>query len=301
MEESDYYDVIAAAAEKLLADGNRVSVRNVRDVLGGGNPNKITPLLAAWKAGKPPAKAPEISLDPRIPKILAEQIQEAVTAATMEANTALADCQADLALSVADGAAATTALEKLQSEFVEATAMIQRQTGQIMELKIERDKVNYEAAERINIAEQAAADEIKTAKDIAEGAINTVKAELAAESKARETAQLALAKAEIQLQSLPQLAKEIADLKMMLDKERLAKIAAEQAAAVNEASKAALAQNVIELNKLLAKSEKKAEKLEDQVEAMHVQIQKFLEEKLKKTVVIKPLVKASTSDQSRIS
>ena len=42
-------DRVFAAADALEASGNRVSVRSVRDHLGGGSPNQITPLLASWR------------------------------------------------------------------------------------------------------------------------------------------------------------------------------------------------------------------------------------------------------------
>lgn len=37
------------AAEAFEARGMRVSVRTIRDHLGGGSPNLITPLLASWQ------------------------------------------------------------------------------------------------------------------------------------------------------------------------------------------------------------------------------------------------------------
>ena len=70
-------DRVFAAADALEASGSRVSVRSVRDYLGGGSPNQITPLLASWRARKPSVAAPEIQLDPRIVQLIAEQVRAA--------------------------------------------------------------------------------------------------------------------------------------------------------------------------------------------------------------------------------
>ena len=68
-------DAVYAAAEALEARGQRVSVRTIRDHLGGGSPNQITPLLSAWRAKKPQVAQADIQLDPRIGQLIAEQVK----------------------------------------------------------------------------------------------------------------------------------------------------------------------------------------------------------------------------------
>lgn len=67
---------VYSTADALEARGMRVSVRTVRDQLGGGSPNLITPLLASWRAKKPQAAQAAIQLDPRIGQLI-EQVQVA--------------------------------------------------------------------------------------------------------------------------------------------------------------------------------------------------------------------------------
>ena len=70
-------ETVAAAADALEARGLKVSVRTVRDHLGGGSPNQITPLLAAWREKKPQVAQADIQLDPRIGQLIAEQVRVA--------------------------------------------------------------------------------------------------------------------------------------------------------------------------------------------------------------------------------
>jgi colicin import membrane protein len=58
---------VAAAAEALAGRGERISVASVRTEIGGGSPNALAPLVAAWKAARATAEpdaAPEDSAPP---------------------------------------------------------------------------------------------------------------------------------------------------------------------------------------------------------------------------------------------
>ena len=58
---------VAAACEAIVTEGERPTVARVTETLGGGSPNKILPLLNAWKdaqrQGAQPAPAPPSQAD----------------------------------------------------------------------------------------------------------------------------------------------------------------------------------------------------------------------------------------------
>ena len=116
-------DSVYAAAEALEARGARVSVRTIRDHLGGGSPNQITPLLASWRAKRPQVAQAPIQLDPRIGQLIAEQVQVAAGEAARraderatEAEDTLQLCQQENTELAEQLAAATTALDDVRAQ-----------------------------------------------------------------------------------------------------------------------------------------------------------------------------------------
>ncbi len=91
-------DAVYAAAEALEARGQRVSVRTIRDHLGGGSPNQITPLLSAWRAKKPQVAQADIQLDPRIGQLIAEQVKVAAGEAARRADERASEAEDTLQL-----------------------------------------------------------------------------------------------------------------------------------------------------------------------------------------------------------
>lgn len=91
------YDQVAAAAEKLVAEGKSPTIRALRDILGTGSPNTIHRHLSCWKAAS--AKAGELSKigegsEAQI-AAMAEQM-EAVTKARDEAQAAADERAAEI-------------------------------------------------------------------------------------------------------------------------------------------------------------------------------------------------------------
>ncbi|WP_169545193.1 DNA-binding protein [Novispirillum itersonii] len=78
------FDAIAAAADRIIARGDKPSVRKVREELGGGSPNDILPHLQNWREGRtgPSVEAGPCEIPPRLERYLAE-ISQGVLGAFM--------------------------------------------------------------------------------------------------------------------------------------------------------------------------------------------------------------------------
>lgn len=215
-------DSVYAAAEALEARGLRVSVRAIRDHLGGGSPNLITPLLASWRAKRPQVAQATIQLDPRIGQLIADQVQVAAGEAARraderatEAEDTLQLCQQENAELAEQLVAATTALDDVR-------AQREQQAGTIAELREDLARTRAEALEEIEAADAKADRERESA----------------------ETARQALARAELRLEALPRLEAEVERLRAALDEAQSGRQVAEQQAAVATAKLEAAAQRV---------------------------------------------------------
>lgn len=253
------FDSVAAAAEQLQTSSQRVSVRSVIAVLGGGSPNDVLPHLRAWKAGRPVVQAADLTLDPRIAALVAEQITSAVADATKTAEQRAADALDDAEAVAEAGRAAEKAATELAAKLTDAEADNQQLVGQIDQLTRDVEQIRAEAG-----------SQVKEAKDIAER-----------ERQAAETARQALARAELRLEAVPPLEKQVEALRAQLDAERIARTEAEKAAAVATAERdqhsAALVrseQREVELRRELAelqvKHDVRGDKVLQQAEAIAV-------------------------------
>jgi colicin import membrane protein len=215
-------DRVFAAADALEASGSRVSVRSVRDYLGGGSPNQITPLLASWRARKPSVAAPEIQLDPRIVQLIAEQVRAAAGEAAVRADERANEAEDTLTLCQQENSELAEQLATTLRALDEARAKVEQQAGTISEIREEIERVRSEAEEEVEEANTRANREREVA----------------------ETAQHALARAELRLESMPRLEGEVERLRTALDEALSGKQSAEQQAAVAAAKLDAATQRV---------------------------------------------------------
>lgn len=215
-------DRVFAAADALEASGNRVSVRSVRDHLGGGSPNQITPLLASWRARKPSVAEPEIQLDPRIVQLIAEQVRAAAGEAAVRADERANEAEDTLTLCQQENSELAEQLATTLRALDEARAKVEQQAGTISEIREEIERVRSEAEEEVEAADTRANREREVA----------------------ETAQHALARAELRLESMPRLEGEVERLRTALDEALSGKQSAEQQAAVAAAKLDAAIQRV---------------------------------------------------------
>lgn len=213
---------VYSAAEAIEAAGGRASVRSVRDHLGGGSPNQITPFLAAWRAKKPVVAAAEIQLDPRIGQLIAEQVRVAAGEAAKRADERAAEAEDTLTLCQQENTEIAEQLATTLNALDESRAKGEQQAGTIGELREEIERVRREADEEVTDA-QARADR---------------------ERESAETARHALARAELRLEALPRLEAEVERLRTALEESQSGRQVAEQQAAVATAKLEAAAQRV---------------------------------------------------------
>lgn len=244
------YEAVAQACDALVADGKRASVRAIIAHLGGGSPNVVLDYQRQWKAGRPVVKSADIQVDPRIGMIVAEQIALAVAAARADIEAQLAEAEQDAETLGKAGREAEQRAAAFGEELETAKAQLQALTGQIDQLKADAEQVKAEAAENVRAAEARATAAIAKAED-----------EAKKEREAREAAQVLLAKAELRLEALPRLVNEVDQLKADIALERTARQTAEQAAAVAAEKACGLTERIQEAKTRIATLEKVEEKL----------------------------------------
>lgn len=196
------HETVAQAAEALVAEGKRPSVRAVITALGGGSPNSVLLHLNRWKACLPPAPAQELRLDARVVRILTEQLARETAAACGE-------MEQKLALSEENTLAVAEAGEKAERALA---ARVE-----------ENAALKTEAAElRGRLAQMS-------------GELEAGRAALEAQREVAEGLRAEVARQQVRLESIPRLEGEVERLRAALDQERAARAAAEQAAAVTGA------------------------------------------------------------------
>ena len=237
-------DSVYAAAEALEARGSRVSVRTIRDHLGGGSPNLITPLLASWRAKRPQVAQADIQLDPEMEasfsalrKTIVKQVEVAAGESARRADERASEAEDTLQLCQQENAELTAELMDATSALEDVRAQREQQAGTITELREDLARTRKEALEEIEAAD-AKADR---------------------EREAAELARTALAKAELRLEALPRLEAEIERLRVALETAQAGKQAAEQQAAVLVAQEAAATARAADLASRLETAEKRAQ------------------------------------------
>lgn len=128
------YEEVAAAADALVADGERPTINAVRDALGTGSPNTIHRHLQAWKSTQAPARREAARLPDELAAALAEEIERQAARARADAEQAALEAQ-----QTADALAATG--EQLESEVDALTEQVAVLTGERDQVTDERDRL----------------------------------------------------------------------------------------------------------------------------------------------------------------
>lgn len=219
------FESVAEAAQSLLDEGSKASVRAVIARLGGGSPNAVLPLLNEWKAGRPSIRATDIALDPRIAGLIAEQISTASAQAAKSAEEKAADVQADAEAVAEAGREAEAKAAELERALDAAKAEILTKGRALEDLATERARDGQEAQEKIT----------------------TLQAQIDGERQRADLAVQTVAKDEVRLQAIPKLEAEV---------QRLAQV--DQKAAVLEAKLVDAKALIEDLRQRLAASDKAA-------------------------------------------
>lgn len=170
-------DQFTAAADRIKAEGGKVTARSVRDVLGSGSMATVLKLLQQWQAGQERQRlALDDTLDPTIARAIGNYCVSKVQEVTADITTRLTDLQA---------AADTLIAEN------------ERQAGELEVQAAALAALHEQHAALSGRARQLETDAARTAD------------ELAAERRAAEAARVNLAKAELRLETVPRIEAEI--------------------------------------------------------------------------------------------
>ena len=194
------YEQVAAVADAMKIDGIKPTSRAVRERLGNtGSMGTINKLLGRWKSGQERQVSAALVLPPALQRVLLEFMDHELTGARTALEAELADQQqeaADLATEnerqVVETESQAEAIELLRAE----VSKHQGRAGQLdSDLVVARD-------------------------------------EAARERSGAELARTELAKAQLRLEAMPRLESDLVVVRGVLETERAARVAAEQAAAV---------------------------------------------------------------------
>lgn len=182
------FDQVAAAAAGIKAEGRKPTLRGVREALGNvGSLTTIAVHLRAWAGSQPKEAAPDIAVPASVLAGIQSAIAQAATEAEASIRAELNDAQQMLGDVTAEGERTATALDAAEIRISEF------------------ETANAELAGRLDEAKTKACE--TEARHAAE--IDAVKADLQREREAAEAARTELAKAQLRLEAMPRLEKDL--------------------------------------------------------------------------------------------
>jgi DNA repair exonuclease SbcCD ATPase subunit len=230
------YEQVTAAADTLKTEGAKPTLKAVREQLGNvGSMGTINKFLQRWKAGQVHQVAPALVLPPALQRALLEFMDRELANARAALETDLADQQ--------QAAADLAAENERQADAIDA------QTEAAEQLRAE-------AAALTGRAGQLDAD------------LQDAKGEAARERSAAETARTELAKAQLRLEAMPRLERDLDAVRGAMEAERIGKITAEQTAAVLAAKHEAAERRAAEADARTANADRAMTRLAEKLETM---------------------------------
>lgn len=238
------FEQVAAVADAIIGEGQQPTINAVRDRIGTGSPNTVHRHLTVWRAARPQAIAAVPELPASLTTAIATEIERAAATARSEVESKLVQTQAESA----ELASAGEALESERDELFE----------QVAELTTERDTLAGKAAQ------QAADIEVQADR-------------IEREQQAAEAARVELARAQLKIESgterLVEQTAEIDRLRVALDSESKARIAAEQQAAVLSAKLDLMTDRATKAESRLERVEKQSEQIRQELDSARNQAQ----------------------------
>lgn len=218
------YEVVVSAIEQLKAEGKSPTIAAIQAVTGGSN-STIVLLRQRYESERPTAEvSKQININPSIGQLIAAEVERAAVEAAAEATAKHEAIKAEMLRTAEESEATASLLETAQNELAALRSQLQTQAGQIEQLKSDAEQIKREAADQVSTAQVAARDSVTKIEDVA-----------ARERSEREAVQVALAKAELKLEAMPQLKADVEKLQAALDSERQAKAASDSKAAALDA------------------------------------------------------------------
>lgn len=230
------FEQIAAVADAMKIEGGKPTSRAVRERLGNtGSMGTINKLLGRWKSGQERQVSAALALPPALQRVLLEFMDNELTAARTTLETELADQQQ------------------------EASDLATENERQIIENESQSETIELLRAEVST--HQGRAGQL-------ESDLVVSRDEAARERSGAELARTELAKAQLRLEAMPRLEADLVGVRGVLEAERLARVAAEQAAAVLSAKLEATERRATEAQARTGKAEAGAEQIAAKAEAV---------------------------------
>ncbi|WP_225031017.1 DNA-binding protein [Paraburkholderia sp. XV] len=195
-------DQVSKAAEAISETGARPTARAVRERLGEGSMATVLKYLQAWKDAQIRPAEPPVTLPQPLQRGLIEFVAAEVERSKAELRAELEAANQSNADLILESERQGLMIENLNASLERAYAEKAELSGRLDQVVNERDAASHEAA---------------------------------TERQAAEAARTELAKAELRLEAMPRLEKELGDLRDEIDIQRARRTEAEQAAAVADA------------------------------------------------------------------
>lgn len=206
-------DSVAKACADLTKEGLKPTVNAVRARLGGASPNDVAPLIKVWKGKQPAVAREEITLDPSIARLIAQQMASLAAHAAQAAEARAAEAEENVQTLTENGQLLEVRITQLQAQLEACQAQVQQQAGQLAERAQEIETVRNDCHAAVQASETKAANE----RAIAEGLRQE------------------LVRAQTRIDSISSLEKALAATQDQLKEAREVLAASQQSAAVSEA------------------------------------------------------------------
>lgn len=227
------FDQVAAAADIIKTQGGKPTARSVREALGSGSMATVLKFLQQWQGGQVRQnQAIDDTLDPAIVRAISNAIASKVQEATADATVRLADLQAETSSVIVENERMGAEIDSLTADLAALQEQLAATAGRAQQLEVDA-------------ARQAT--------------------ELVAERAAAEAARVALAKAELRLESVPRIEAELVAVRAELAAERVKSAEQHEAAAVAIAQREAAEKANVRLNEQLAEVTKRATSTTEQL------------------------------------
>lgn len=244
---------VAKACADLTKLDLKPTVSAVRARIGGGSPNEIAPLVKEWKKNQPKVAPQEITLDPVIAKLIAQQMAGYAADAARSAEARAAEAEENVQSLTDAGQLLEAQVAQLQADLDSCRSQVQQLVGQLAERAQEMEVLRSESRAAVQASESTAANERAIAEALRQELVH----------------------AQIRNESLAGLENALADTQHQLKRANDVVAGAQQAAAVSDARALAATERAQRAEARETALQTEAAQLRDQVARGHASTQQL--------------------------
>ena len=204
------FESVADAAEALASLGKKVTLRALRDQIGGGSLTDVSNHFAAWRLGRPLVRVSDVSMDPAITQAIAAQMQRVAEQAATAAEERAAEVEDNVLV-------ITESLGLAEQQVAQLTTELETAVGAAAGFSEQLKEAGAQMVRMVEAHDKEATD---------------LRQELARERMRADKAASDLARAEVRLEALPGMQSEIERLRGALESQTSARVVADQSVAV---------------------------------------------------------------------